>query len=61
MNDDKRPTPGEASREGLRELDEQGHHHETTAHTPPVHPHGAEFDETAGEIHRGGPLPYEKK
>jgi hypothetical protein len=56
MTDDKkRPSvAGEASREGLREL-EQGHpHHETTAHTPASHPSGKKFDETPSEVHRGG-------
>ena len=63
MTDDKEhpsPSPAEASREGLREL-EKGHpHHGTTAHTPAPHPSGPKFDERASEVHRGG-LPGEKK
>jgi hypothetical protein len=54
-------SPGEASREGLRELEEGHPHHGTTSHTPAPHPSGPKFDETASEVHRAGQLPYEKK
>jgi len=48
------PSPAEASREGLRELEAAHPHHDTTAHTPAKHPSGPKFDETASEVHRGG-------
>jgi hypothetical protein len=51
-NDKGHPSPAEASREGLRELDEHKHHG-TTAHTSPPHPSGPKFDETPSEVHRG--------
>jgi len=55
-------SPGEASREGLRELEDGHAHHGTTAHTPAPHPSGAKFDERASEVHRGGVVsPNEKK
>jgi len=62
MSDSKdHKSPAEASREGLRQLDGGRQKHGSTAHTPAVHPNGAKFDETAGEVHRGGPLADEKK
>ena len=61
MANEKEPhTPAEASREGLRELDNHEHHN-TTAHTPAQHSSGPKFDETPSEVHRGGPLPNQKK
>jgi hypothetical protein len=60
-NDKDHLSPGEASREGLHELDEGHPHHGSTAHTPAPHPSGPKFDETPNEVHRGGPLPNEKK
>lgn len=62
-NDDKEhlSPPAQASREGLRELEEGRKHHGTTAHTPAPHPNGAKFDEAATEVHRGGVIsPNEK-
>ena len=53
MTDKKVPSPAEASREGLRQLEDGKPHHDTTAHTTPPHPSGATFDETASETHRG--------
>jgi len=60
-NDKDHVSPGEASREGLRELDEGHPHHGSTAHTPAPHPSGSKFDETASEVHRGVGKPNEKK
>jgi hypothetical protein len=60
-NDKEHQSPAEASREGLRELEEGHPQHGTTAHTPAQHPSGPKFDETPSEAHRGGPLPNEKK
>jgi hypothetical protein len=54
--DEAHPSPAEASREGLRELEEGHPHHDTTAHTPAKHPSGPKFDETPSEVHRGGKL-----
>ncbi len=56
---DEKHFPGDASREGLRELDEHPHH-ATTEHTAASHPSKAHFDETASDVHRPGNLPYEK-
>jgi hypothetical protein len=56
---DEKHFPGDASRKGLRELDEH-QHHETTEHTAASHPSKATFDETASEVHRAGNPPYEK-
>jgi hypothetical protein len=62
MANEKEPrSPEEASREGLRELEESHPHHATTGHTPAQHPSGPKFDETPSEVHRGGPLPNQKK
>jgi hypothetical protein len=58
-NDKDHVSPGEASREGLRELDEHAHHG-TTAHTPGKHPSGAKFDEAPSEVHRGTHVPEKK-
>jgi hypothetical protein len=60
-NDKKHFSPGEASREGLRQLEEGHPHHGSTAHTPAPQPGGSKFDETASEVHRGGQVPNEKK
>ena len=61
-NEKEQLSPGEASREGLRELDAGHPHHASTEHTAAVHPNGPKFDETASEVHRGGVVsPNEKK
>ena len=61
-NEKEHSSPGEASREGLRELDAERPHHGSTAHTPAAHPNGPKFDESASEVHRGGVVsPNEKK
>jgi hypothetical protein len=61
-NDKDHLSPAEASREGLREIEEGHPHHGTTGHTPAPHPSGSKFDETASEVHRGGVVsPSEKK
>jgi hypothetical protein len=52
-NEKDHKSPAEASREGLRELEEGHPSHETTAHTPAPHPSDAKFDERASEVHRG--------
>lgn len=62
MSDSKvHMTPAEANKAGLKKLEDGRHEHGSTAHTPAVHPNGANFDETASEVHRGGPLSDEKK
>jgi hypothetical protein len=62
MSDSKdHMSPAEASRQGLRDLDEGRREHGSTATTPAKHPNGPKFDETASEVHRGGPLADEKK
>jgi hypothetical protein len=58
-NDKDHVSPGEASREGLRELDEHAHHG-TTAETPASHSSGPKFDERASEVHRGTHVPEKK-
>ena len=60
--DDKHPNhdPAEAHLEGLSEVQHDQPHHATTQHdkpakppAPPIHP--------PTELHRGGPLPNQKK